>query len=43
MKQAGVFGIEVVLPLWIIADFRADTKAHVYIEFKSSIQLTDRL
>lgn len=38
-----VFGIEVVLPLWITADFRADSKAHVYIEFRSSMQLTNRL
>ena len=42
-RKAIVFGIEVVLPLWITADIRADSKAHVYIELRSSIQLTNRL
>ena len=42
-RKAIVFGIEVVLPLWITADLRADSKAHVYIEFRSSLQLTSRL
>ena len=34
---------EIILPMWIVADFRIDTKAHTYLEFRSSIQLTKRL
>lgn len=43
ITKLGVFGIEVVLPLWILADVRVDTDAHVYIEFRSSLHLTQRL
>ncbi|MBM18079.1 MAG: hypothetical protein CL947_03375 [Epsilonproteobacteria bacterium] len=42
-RKVGVASIEFILPLWITLDVRADTKAHVYAEFRSSMQLTNRL